>query len=295
MDRVKAVYMVVTLQDPDAAPSGEPSSQLDDSVRPVNRVGARAYRERGQHVSHPAPDAREVVIEVAPGVVLRGELTRPSAARLRGLVLFVHASRLPRRDPRNRVVIAALGRSGLGTLLLDLLTTHEKVSHPTTTGVEVLAQRVVGAAQWLRQQPEAETMSLGYLGLIDSSSAVLLAAAKLPEDIGAVVSWGRGEDLHAAPLEDITAPVLLIADGHAEDLEHGFALRQRLKCPTDLAIVPGATGAFEHFGPVQRAARLTNEWFTRHLSEPASVAPPVSGARPRRMTRRGSAVSPGTR
>jgi putative phosphoribosyl transferase len=267
--------MVVTLQDPAAPPSCEPSSRLDESVRPVIRVGARAYRERDQHVSHPALDAREAVIEVAPGVVLRGELTMPSAALLRGLVLFVRASRLPRRDPRNRVVIAALTRSGLGTLLLDLLTTHEKVSHPITTDVDALSQRVVAAAQWLRQQPEAETMPLGYLGLIDSSSAVLLAAATLPEHIGAVVSWGRGADLYAAPVEDITAPVLLIVDGHADDLEDGFALRQRLKCPTDLSIVPGATRAFEHFGPVQRAARLTNEWFTRHLSEPASAAAPV--------------------
>lgn len=223
---------------------------------------------------HRVADVREAAIEVAPDVLLRGDLTLPSQADPRGAVLFAHASRLPRRDRRNRVVVAALSRAGLATLLLDLFTAHEKVGQPPTADVELLSQRIVAATHWLRQQPDAEALTLGYLGASASSSAALLAAAKLPEHIGAVVSWGRGGEMAAAPLDAIMAPVLLIVDGHAEDLEHGFELRQRLQCATDVAIVPGATHAFEHFGPVQRAAGLTADWFTRHLSEAAPVARP---------------------
>ena len=199
-----------------------------------------------------AIQTRQVAIDVAPGAVLRAELSRPSETSAGGLVLIAHASRLPRRDLRNRVLIAALSRAGLATLLLDLLTMHEKVSHPIAADVELLAQRIVKATQWLRQQRETEALTLGCLGLIASSGAVLRAAAELCEHIGAVVSWGRGEDLRAVPLEAISAPVLLIIDGHAEDLDHGLAVQKRLKCPTDLVMVPGATHAFEHFGPVQR-------------------------------------------
>lgn len=244
----------------------------------------RSPRPNGKAATPPVPrraaDARGATIEVARDVVLRGDLTLPSRADPRGAVLFAHASRLPRRDPRNRVVVAALSRAGLATLLLDLFTAHEKGGQPPSADVELLSQRIVAATHWLRQQPEAEALTLGYLGTSAGSSAALLAAAKLPEHIGAVVSWGRGSEMAAAPLGAIIAPVLLIIDGHAEDLEHVFELRQRLQCPTDVAVVPGATHAFEHFGPVQRAAGLTAEWFARHLSETTPVAPPIEHALP---------------
>ncbi len=218
-----------------------------------------------------AADAGEIAIEAAPGVVLGGDLTLPSQARLRGAVLFAHASRPTRRDQRNRVVVAALSRAGLATLLLEVFTLHEKVGHPPAADVELLSQRIVAATHWLRHQPETESLTLGYLGASGSSAAALLAAAKLGEQIGAVVAWGGDCELADAPLGQIVAPVLLILDGHAQDLERAYELRQRLKCPTDLAIVPGAMRAFEHAGPVQRAARLTADWFTRHLSGAAPV------------------------
>ena len=85
--------------------------------------------------------------------------------------------------------------------------------------------------------------------------------------VGAVVSWGGRGELAQTSLDEIVARVLLIVDGHAEDLEHGYEMQQRLKCPNELAVVPGATHAFDQFGPVQRAARLAADWFTRHLTE----------------------------
>jgi len=226
--------------------------------------------------AHRGADAHEATIEVAPGAVLCGDLTLlDQPAGPRGLVLVAHASRLPRRDPRNRVVIAALSRAGLATLLLDLFTAHEKVGRPPAEDAELLSQRIVAATHWLREQPEAEALTVGCLGVSASSSAVLLAAARLPAHIGAVVCWGRGGEPAAAALRAIVAPVLLIVDGHAEDLEHCFALRERLQCPTEVAVVPGATHAFEHFGPVQRAARLTTDWFTSHLSVAAPIPQPT--------------------
>jgi putative phosphoribosyl transferase len=245
------------------------------------RVAVRtAYspRSNGKDASplgaHRAAGGREAAINAAPGVVLGGDLTLPSQGRLRGVVLFAHASRSTRRDPRNRVVVTALSRAGLATLLLDVFTAHEKVSHPTSADVELLSQRIVAATHWLRHQPETQALALGYLAASGSSAAALLAAAKLPEHIGAVVAWGGGGELAQASLDEIVAPVLLIVDGHAEDLERGCEMRRRLRCPTNLAVVPGATHAFEHFGPVQRAARLTADWFTRHLCEAAPVALP---------------------
>jgi putative phosphoribosyl transferase len=239
-----------------------------------SKYSSRSNGKAASTVAHPAGDAREVAIEVAPGIVLRGDLTLPSQALPRGAVLLAHASRSTRRDLRNRVVVAALSGAGLATLLLDVFTVHEKVGHPPAADVEQLSQRIVAATHWLRDQPEAQSLTLGYLAASGGSDAALLSAARLPEYIGAVVSWGGGGELAQAQLHEIVAPVLLIVDGHAEDLERACEMRRRLRCATELAVVPGATHAFEHFGPVQRAARLTADWFTRHLCEAAPVAEP---------------------
>src|SRR5438309_627995 len=62
--------------------------------------------------------------EVAVGPVgLGGYLVAPQAGR--GMVLFAHGSGSGRESPRNQFVARALQKSGLGTLLLDLLTDAE--------------------------------------------------------------------------------------------------------------------------------------------------------------------------
>lgn len=222
--------------------------------------------------------ARETAIEAAPGVILRGDLTVPTGA-LRGAVLFAHASRLPRGDERNRVIVAALNRAGLATLLLDVLTLHEKVGQPPATDVELLSQRIVAATQWLRREPETGTLTACCLGASGvSSAASLLAASKLGEQIGAVVSWGADSMLAPAVLGAIVAPSLLVVDGHEKDLDLGYEMRHRLACQTALVIVPGATHAFDLAGPVQRAARLVADWLASHLAETTPREEPILAA-----------------
>ena len=128
-----------------------------------------------------------------------------------------------------------------------------------------------------------EAQILGCLGLIASSGAVLIAAGELCEQVGAVVSWGRGEDLRAMPLEAITAPVLLIVDAHAEDLDHGFAVRKRLNCPTDLVVVPGGDVCLRALRPGP-AGHEADHRVVYATPVRAGVRNACSRARPGRMT-----------
>jgi putative phosphoribosyl transferase len=64
----------------------------------------------------------------------------------------------------------------------------------------------------------------------------------------------------------VTAPTLLIVGGDdAVVLELNREARAALRCPNDLAVVPGATHLFEELGTLDAAARLARDWFTRHL------------------------------
>jgi hypothetical protein len=96
--------MAITFRDPAAAAGSERSPRLDDYVELASGGTTRALRELDQQLPHQSPDAQEVTIEVAPGVVLRGELTLPSEASLRGVVLFRSClSAAPARSGQSRI------------------------------------------------------------------------------------------------------------------------------------------------------------------------------------------------
>jgi pimeloyl-ACP methyl ester carboxylesterase len=73
-------------------------------------------------------------------------------------------------------------------------------------------------------------------------------------------------------LADVRAPTLLIVGGYDDvviDLNEDALTR--LRCEKRLRIVPGATHLFEEPGKLEQVARLTSEWFLRHLPERASA------------------------
>src|SRR6202008_4370028 len=86
-------------------------------------------------------------------VGLSGDLIVPERAS--GVVVFAHGSGSGRRSPRNRHVADLLQRSGLATLLLDLLTEPEERVDQVTGGlrldIPLLAGRLIAATDWLVQ------------------------------------------------------------------------------------------------------------------------------------------------
>src|SRR6516162_2341985 len=96
------------------------------------------------------PAEREVRVRTA-GVELQGGLAVPDGAH--GVVLFAHGSGSSRHSPRNQYVARVLRQAGFGTLLLDLLTADEESVDQYTRhlrfDIELLAQRLIGATDWL--------------------------------------------------------------------------------------------------------------------------------------------------
>ncbi|HLM86024.1 MAG TPA: alpha/beta family hydrolase [Solirubrobacteraceae bacterium] len=216
---------------------------------------------------------REVAIEAERGLQLRGELTLPRGARGRGVVAFAHGSGSSRLSPRNRQVARALNQAGFATLLLDLLTASEEVDRRNVFDIALLAQRLVAATHWLHRQPETAQLALGYFGASTGSAAALIAAAELRAGVCAVVSRGGRPDLARERLAEVVAPVLLIVGGADEAvLELNREAQRRLRCESELVVVPGATHLFEEPGALDRVAEQAIDWFTRHLSAGAPMA-----------------------
>ena len=115
------------------------------------------------------------------------------------MVLFAHGSGSSRHSPRNRYVASVLNRRGVGTLLFDLLTTSEELDRPTSSTSTCSAGDSSTATRWLRAQPEAAGLPIGYFGASTGAAAALWAAAAPGADVAAVVSRGGRPDLAARP------------------------------------------------------------------------------------------------
>jgi putative phosphoribosyl transferase len=205
----------------------------------------------------------------AGGVILEGGLAVPDGAR--GVVLFAHGSGSSRHSPRNRFVAGALREGGLATLLLDLLTPEEEAVDARTRqlrfDIALLADRLVGAIDWLAQQPAVRGLPVGLFGASTGGGAALVAAAEHPDAVGAVVSRGGRPDLAGDALPMVRAPSLLIVGGDDEAVI-GLNRRAmaRMSAPVTLEIVPGATHLFEEPGTLELVAQLATGWFAEHLS-----------------------------
>ena len=128
-------------------------------------------------------DEEEEMTEVqipAGRAVLSGNLTIPQNAI--ALVLFAHGSGSSRHSPRNQFVARTLNRVGLATLLFDLLTPEEEALDIYTRehrfNIGLLAERLVHATKWTRQQEETRDLHIGYFGSSTGGAAALVAAAE---------------------------------------------------------------------------------------------------------------------
>ncbi|KFE36491.1 dienelactone hydrolase family protein [Thioclava atlantica] len=183
-----------------------------------------------------------------------------------GLVIFAHGSGSSRMSPRNRAVARALAQAGLATLLFDLLTEPEAADRANVFDIPLLAGRVADAVAWALGDPRLSGLTIGLFGSSTGAAAALVAAARLAEDVGAVVSRGGRPDLAGDALEQVTAPTLLIVGGadHAV-IDLNRAAYAHLQCEKRLDIVPGATHLFEEPGTLETVMDLAANWFTDHL------------------------------
>jgi dienelactone hydrolase len=199
---------------------------------------------------------------------LDGDLHIPAQAS--GLVLFVHGSGSSRHSPRNQFVAQVIRAAGLGTLLFDLLTPEEERIDLRTPylrfNMDLLVGRLEEVTAWVADTDATRHLRIGYFGASTGGGAALIAAARLGQRIGAVVSRGGRPDLAGALLPKVLAPTLLIVGGRDDMvIQLNEAAYAQLQCEKAIRIVPGATHLFEEPGALDEVARIATEWFQQHL------------------------------
>jgi pimeloyl-ACP methyl ester carboxylesterase len=217
----------------------------------------------GPPVEHP--------VHIRAGTVdLAGTLALPQNAG--GIIVFAHGSGSGRHSPRNQFVAQVLREACLGTLLIDLLTAEEERIDLHTAelrfDIGLLAERVVGATDWLTRLATTNGLSVAYFGASTGAAAALVAAARRPEKVRAVVSRGGRPDLADHYLPQVKAPTLLIVGGRDEPVIglNRQALNRLGAAEKGMHVIPNATHLFEEPGALDEVARLATDWFARHVA-----------------------------
>jgi len=212
-----------------------------------------------------SPAGERLVDVYAGSHRLQGILAMPPAAS--GVVVFAHGSGSGRHSPRNQYVARVLQEGALVTLLIDLLEEDEAEDREKVFDIELLAERLQTAADWLRDETETRDLPLGYFGASTGAAAALVAAARHPTVVSAVVSRGGRPDLAADCLRNVAAPTLLIVGGRDDVVvELNRQAYGLLQCEKELSIVPGATHLFPEPEALEHVARLAQARFRGHLA-----------------------------
>lgn len=263
----------------DFAPTGDEEvvQMLDAAARPPRRRDAPgplgtqgppategSSETQGPLEADGGPGVEEEVDIPCGAVRLRGSLHLPPQCA--AVVVFAHGSGSSRHSPRNRYVASVLQDAGLGTLLLDLLTTEEEPVRANVFDIALLAGRLAAARRWLGTRQDTSQCRIGYFGASTGAGAALWAAAEADAQVAAVVSRGGRPDLAGPRLAAVRAPTLLIVGGADPQV---LALNRQamalMQAPARLEVVPGATHLFEEPGTLARAATMAAEWFTQFL------------------------------
>jgi putative phosphoribosyl transferase len=215
---------------------------------------------------------RAVSFPTAGGLPLHGELHLPRNAP--AIVVFVHGSGTTRHDPQNEFVAHRLQRHGLGTLLVDLLEDYETQERHNVFDVGMQAQRLVEVVRWLRAvEPHCEKLPVGYFGTGVGTGAALIAAARAPELVSAVVSRGGRPDTAVDWLPRVRAPTLFIDDEAGVVPDWVDAAFCACTAEKELVRVESPSHSYTEPEAIEAVAQHAERWFARHLMH--VTAPPA--------------------
>lgn len=200
------------------------------------------------------------------GVELPGFLVIPRNSCC--IVIFAHGSGSSRFSRRNQLSARMLNKSGISTLLIDLLTPEESTDRGNVFDIDLLSGRLVMATHWIAKNSETSGLRVGYFGTGTGAAAAMKASISNRTVVGAIVTRGGRPDLAWEILDKVDAPTMLIVgSGDYGVVELNESSYNRLKCRKRMELVPEASPQFEEPGKLERVVELAKEWFLQNLVE----------------------------
>lgn len=156
--------------------------------------------------------------------------------------------------------------AGYATLLCDLLSEEEDSHTFNRFDIDLLSRRLIAIILWLKSHKKYEKLEPVFFGASTGTASALKAASRLDGVVSAIISRGGRPDLVMEYLANVTAPTLLIVgelDMHV--LELNKAAYNKLVCPKQLVVVPGASHLFEEPGKSEKVGNVAIQWLNKFV------------------------------
>ncbi len=186
-----------------------------------------------------------------------------------GVAVFVHGSGVDRYDARDRYVARRLRQAGLATLQPELLDVWQAAERHNAFDVELQCARLLEVLRWLDGTRWARGLPLGLFASGIGAGVALMAAAKSPERVAAVVCRGGRPDSALFWLPRVKAPTLLMVEGVEGPSLISY---ESLGGKKELVLVPTGSHRFDEPAALDAAGAHACRWFSRYLAEPQSRA-----------------------
>jgi putative phosphoribosyl transferase len=199
-------------------------------------------------------------------VALEGVLSCPSSPM--GMVVLALGTSASRHSRRIQGISLALEEAGLGTVVVDLLTSEEDRDYSRRYDIPLLADRLRRVAAGIQDRLLPSPLGIGVLSASTGAAAALWAASDPENEFRAIVSCEGRPDLVEDLLPEVTAPTLLVAGANGGVVTRLNAeAYSRIAAPKDMIVVPGATNPFEEPVALATVIHQAIHWFRRFLPD----------------------------
>ena len=211
----------------------------------------------------------------ADGIELLAEVLAPSEAQ--GVVLLLHTRSGGRLTIPSVCLMESLNRGSIGVVSVDLLTPDESVRDAETDELKqdlrMMGRRIANVADWISANAKFRGLRLGYLGSDTGAAAAAYAAAETPDLVQALVFSAGRPDLAGPWLWKIKVPTLFLVGEKAtvgRAFNHAAMRELSPQAARQFEIISDAGERFESDEALKQCARLSGDWFRRHLVAPSA-------------------------
>lgn len=183
-----------------------------------------------------------------------------------GLVAMFLSGGKSRRSPVQQAIAASLRKQGVATCVAELLDPDEAEDQRIMKDSALLAGRIHATLDILACRSDTRRLPLVLLSA-DATvpAAVAVVAARAQQVLAMVACYGR-PDLSLVNVAELHVPTLLVVPGKEKLLvERNEIVFERLNCPSQLAVIVGASREFSEPGTLVACDYVVQQWCERHL------------------------------
>ncbi|HEV3340945.1 MAG TPA: hypothetical protein VG125_11330 [Pirellulales bacterium] len=183
-----------------------------------------------------------------------------------GLVAMCYAHGPSRRVAAQRTIAKSLAEAGIATCTAELLDPEEAENAARLNDMELLAQRMHLLLDVLAMRSDTRRLPLALLSADRSVPAGLGVAQSRPGQITTVIACYGRPDCAPIDLSSLTVPTLLVVPSKEGALvEANQRAFEILNCPSQLAVIVGASREFSEAGTLTACGYVVQQWCERVL------------------------------